>query len=202
MRDILPEMPELTFDDARHTYRLDGIIIPSVSTIMEPLSNAKYKGISESTLSRAADKGTGVHNAIENWTKYGIEDILEEHRPYFDAFLQWWEETKPEVVGSECRVYHKLMRYGGTIDLLAYIDGKLTLVDYKTTYKVSDMTCGVQLEAYAQACASHGIKVERKRILHLTKKGEFEYRPYPDMDPERWRVFGALKTVYDYLQET
>lgn len=68
----VPELPELTFEDSTHTYRLNGIVIPSVSTLMEPLTAAKYKGISEATLDRAADKGTSVHNAIENYIKFGM----------------------------------------------------------------------------------------------------------------------------------
>lgn len=62
------------------------------------------------------------------------------------------------------------------------------------------MTCGVQLEAYAQALASHGIKVEQKKILHLKKDGRYDDRSYPANDAQRWRVFGSLKCVYDYIQ--
>lgn len=195
-----PELPELTFDDESHIYRLDGNDIPSVSRIMEPLKDANYAGISEKTLQHAADKGSSVHNSIENFVKFGIEDVAPEHRMYFNAFLDWWEEAKPIVVGSEIRIYHKILRYGGTIDLLCYIDGKLTLIDFKTTYTISDMSCGVQLEAYAQALASHGIIVEQKRILHLKKDGNYKLRPYPANDSQRWRVFGALKCVYDYIK--
>ena len=32
-----PELPELTFEEKRHIYRLDGVQIPSVSKLMEPL---------------------------------------------------------------------------------------------------------------------------------------------------------------------
>ena len=198
--DSFPILSELDFDESTHTYRLDGEVIPSVSTIMEPLSGAKYAGISERTLSKAADKGSSVHNSIENWLKFEIEDVNPEHRGYFDAFKEWWGKDKPEVVGSEVRFYHKILRYGGTGDLLAYINGKLTLVDYKSTYALSDMTCGVQLEAYAQALASHGIYVEQKKILHLKKDGKHSERSYPVNDSTRWRVFGALKCVYDYIQ--
>lgn len=196
-----PEIPELTFDDARHIYRLDGVEIPSVSRIMEPLKDANYAGISERTLQRAADKGTSVHDSIENFVKFGIEDVNPEHRVYFDAFLDWWDKERPAVVGSEIRIYHKVLRYGGTIDLLYYdIDGRLILLDFKTTYTVSDMSCGVQLEAYEQALASHGIKVDGKKILHLRRTGKFKVYDYPAGDSKRWRVFGALKVVYDYIK--
>lgn len=194
----IPEMPELRFDEKSHIYRLDGVEIPSVSRVMEPLKASSYAGISEKTLARAADKGSSVHNSIENWLKFGIDDIPEEHRPYFDGFLEWWDEYQPEVVASEVKTYHKLMRYGGTIDLLAYIGGKLTLIDFKTTYRLLEKSCGVQLEAYAQALASHGITVEEKYILHLKKDGKWAYPEFPAKDPVRWRVFSALKCVYDY----
>lgn len=196
----VPELPELTFDDGGHVYRLDCIEIPSVSRIMEPLKDANYAGISERTLQRAADKGTSVHDSIENFIKFGIEDVNPEHRNYFEAFLEWWDEVRPIVVGSEIRIYHKLLGYGGTIDLLCYIEDKLTLIDFKTTYKVSDMSCGIQLEAYAKALESHGIVVDQKMILHLKRDGKFKPIFYPANDSKRWRVFGSLKVVYDYIK--
>ena len=196
---LAPEFPELTFDETPHIYLLNGHQIPSVSSVMEPLNRAKYGGISEKTLETAAEKGTAVHNAIENYLKFGFIDIPPEHQMYMDAFLEWFNGAKPEVVGSEIRMYHKLMRYAGTCDLLCYIEGKLALVDYKSTYTVSEMTCGVQLEAYAQALASHGIKVDWKLILHLKRDGKNAVHEFPQGDVKRWHVFGACKTVYDYV---
>lgn len=195
----VPDFPELVFDEVPHIYLLDGIQIPSVSNVMEPLNRVKYDGINEKTLERAAEKGTAVHNAIENYLKFGFIDIPPEHQPYMDAFLDWWKLMNPVVVGSEIRMYHRLMRYAGTCDLLCYIEDELNLIDYKTTYTVSEMTCGVQLEAYAQALASHGIKVARKRILHLKRDGSHKFIEFPANDAVRWRVFGACKTVYDYV---
>ena len=189
----------LEFDDATHTYRLDGFEIPSVSAIMEPLSRSKYAHISEEILERAASRGTAIHNSIENWIKFGIEDVPLEYQGYFEAFRKWWEQYKPTVIASEARICHFLMRYGGTVDLLAGVENAVSLIDFKSTSTISDMTCGVQLEAYAKALENIGVKVERKRILHLKKNGEFEYREYPINDLLRWRVFGALKTVYDYI---
>lgn len=144
----VPELPELTFDEASHIYRLNGDIIPSVSKLMEPLKDQCYGGISKRTLENAANKGSSVHNSIENWIKFGIDDIPSEHRGYFNGFMEWWKQYKPRVFGSEVRIYHKLMRYGGTIDLLCEIGGLLELIDFKTTYTLLEMACGVQLEAY------------------------------------------------------
>lgn len=102
----VPELQELTFDEASHIYRLNGDIIPSVSKLMEPLKDQCYGGISKRTLENAAIKGSAVHNSIENWIKFGIDDIPSEHRGYFNGFMEWWKQYKPRVFGSEVRIYH------------------------------------------------------------------------------------------------
>ena len=103
----VPELPELTFDETSHIYRLNGDIIPSVSKLMEPLKDQCYGGISKRTLENAAIKGSAVHNSIENWIKFGIDDIPSEHRGYFNGFMEWWKQYKPRVFGSEVRIYWK-----------------------------------------------------------------------------------------------
>ena len=194
-----PALPELSFDEGPHVYRLDGEVIPSVSQIMEPLSKAKYKGIPDRVLAKAAGRGDAVHNAIENWLKFGFVDIPREFEGYMEAFLDWWGKMNPEPVGSELKTYHKIHRYAGTVDLLCNIGGKLVLIDYKTTAQVSEMTCGVQLEAYAKALESHGIKPEEKRILQPKKDGSWKEYMFPANDVKCWRVFGACKTLYEYI---
>ncbi len=197
---VVPEFPELTFDQGAHLYKLNGEIIPSVTQIMEPLSKKKYEAISERTLRQAAEKGEAVHEGCENWLKFGIEDVPAEYMGYFRAFKDWWFTRNPELVGSEIRIYHRLHRYAGTIDLLLYIDGVLTLVDIKTTWNLEEKMCRTQLEAYAQALASHGIYVQDKRILHLKRDGKWRDPKFEVKDAERLSVFMALKIVYDDLK--
>lgn len=110
----IPKFPELTFDEGTHIYRLRGAELPSVTTVMKPLSSEVYGGVDEWVMERAAGRGTAVHNAIENWSLYGIEDIAPEYRGYFDGFLAWVQDMKPTVLGNECRLYHKALRYQTT----------------------------------------------------------------------------------------
>ena len=196
----LLNIPELTFEDATHTYRLNGAEIPSVSRIMEPLSSFEYQGVDDKTLERAANRGTSVHNSIKDWLLFGIDTTNPEYRGYMDGFLDWWEFVKPVLIASEMRVYHKLFRYGGTVDLLANIDGDITLIDYKTTSRLIDKNCRVQTEGYSQALGSHGIVVKSKHILHLQSNGKWKFPEFPAKDAEAWRVFSGLKTVYDYIR--
>ena len=194
----LPDLTELAFDEGPHVYRLEGQKIPSVSNIMEPLKDALYGGISDKVLKRAASKGSAVHYSIENWLKYDFEDVPSEHRGYLDAFMDWWRMKHPKVIGSEVRMYHKTRRYAGTADLICEIGGELCLYDYKTTYTVSEMTCGVQLEAYSRALETHGVSLERKRILHLKKDGKWKEHDFPIGDTVRWKVFEALDDLRNH----
>lgn len=198
---VLPHTPELAFVESTHTYTLYGQKIPSVTQLMAPLTAAAYNGIDTEVLNRAADKGTEVHEAAENYANFGIEDISPEHRGYFDGFREWFDEVKPVVVSTEFQTYHKYLIYGGTVDLLAYIDDMLYVIDYKTTYRVEKMLTRVQLEAYKQALLSHGIPVTRKAVLHLQKTGRAKLLEYEPDDEKAWEVFGSLVNVNNFICE-
>lgn len=195
----LPNTPELDFVESTHTYTLYGQKIPSVTQLMAPLSAAVYNGINTEVLNKAADRGTEVHQAAENYANFGIEDISPEHRSYFDGFRKWFDEVQPVVVSTEFKTYHKYLIYGGTVDLLAYIKDKLYVIDYKTTYSVEKMLTRVQLEAYKQALISHGIPVQRKAILHVRPDGTAKLREYEPDDSEAWEVFGSLVNVNNFI---
>ena len=62
----VPTFEELTFEEEKHIYRLDGKYVPAVSTVMKPLSQVLYKDVDEAILNKAAERGTAVQNAIEN----------------------------------------------------------------------------------------------------------------------------------------
>lgn len=200
MVERIPTFPELEFEEKGHVYKLDGSIIPSVTTLMEPLSKKQYDGIDPAILDRAAARGTAVHNAIENYLEFGVEDIAPEYAGYFEAFLKWYRKNNPKVLSTEHRVYHKILRYAGTSDLLCIEDGALDVVDYKTSASVNDMLCGVQLEGYDRAFESHGVKIDRRKILHLMRDGNYSVTTFPNT-PEYYSVLSALLTIRNYMNK-
>lgn len=197
----LPVFPELNFEEKRHIYTINGQILPSVTTVMRPLDNEVYRGIDEDVMRMAADRGTAIHNAVENYVIYGIEDIEPKHRGYFDAFLRFWAENNPEPLATESRLYHKILRYAGTADLPCVIGGKRVLIDYKTSAAVNKMLTGVQLEAYAKAYGSHGFKFDENAIVHLKNDGSYQMVRYKANDMESWEVFSSLMVVWNHIQK-
>lgn len=197
----LPVFPELRFEEERHIYTMNGQVLPSVTTVMQFLNNELYKGIDEEVMRVAAGRGTAVHNAVENYALYGIKDIEPKYGGYFDAFVKWWKENRPEPLATESRMYHKYLRYSGTADMLCIIHGKKVLIDYKTSAAVNAMLTGVQLEAYAKAYESHGFKFDEKAIVHLKKDGSYQMIRYKANDLESWEVFSSLMVVWNHIKK-
>ena len=196
----IPQFPELSFNEFNHTYRLDELIIPSVTTLMKPLSDDFYRAVDPEVLEKAAKRGTAIHNAVENFAQFGIEDIPPAYAGYFQAFRTWWELRQPEVLATECRVYHKILRYAGTADLICVIGGRVTLVDYKSSAQVNSKLCAVQLEGYDRAFESHGVKIDDRMILLLSRDGRYSEVPF-QRNARCWSVLSALMTVRNYMNE-
>lgn len=192
-------MPELEFEETAHAYMMGGRRVPSVTQIMEPLSRHEYGTVNPAVLEKAATRGTMVHKSIENFIRYGLDISEPEYGGYMQGFTEWWEKNSPSEPFPEVKIYHKTLMYAGTADLVSVIGGMVILTDFKTTSKVIEKSVRVQLEAYAQALASHGVQVDGKRILHLSKDGHWKEYFYPAKDTEAWSVFGSLKSIHDYI---
>ncbi len=197
----IPKFPELAFDERHHLYMLNGIQIPSVTTVMRPLSQAYYGAIDDNILAAASKRGTAVHQAIENWLKFQVDDVPPEHEGYYRAFRLWWEEKAPQLIDAESRVYHRALRFAGTTDLSCVIDKKVVCVDFKTSAQILEMLTRVQLEAYARAYDSHSFKFDAKAIVQLRKDGQYEMIWHQPGDIEAWEVFGSCLALYNYLKK-
>lgn len=169
--DQIPQQPGLAFEEKTHQYILNGMqVLPSVTTLMKPLSDTLYAGIRPETLQAAAERGTEVHSAIEDYVTLGITDISEARRGYFEAFLRWMKDYNVQPLSVEHRAYHPALGYAGTLDMLCTLSKSdtdpqvLTLVDFKTSATVNKMLTGVQLEAYEHMLPPRSIR--RTRPLH------------------------------------
>ena len=63
----------LEYIDETHTYIFNGIILPSITQILKLKFGNKYKDVSDEVLKRASEKGTRVHQAIEDYEVRNID---------------------------------------------------------------------------------------------------------------------------------
>ena len=116
---------KVTFDEETHTYTVDGVEVPSVSTILgETLFKRKYSGVNPEILNAAALWGNQVHVAIEDKNPMLLNETQEQR---YNEFWQIIEEEKLDIISQEEIVFyeHKFFeivyigRQGGHDDLSA-----------------------------------------------------------------------------------
>ena len=126
---------------------------------------------SQAIKSAAGDKGSKVHNAIEdllsgkelkmedkylNPSTREPEELTVEEWEAIMSFQSWWETTKPELISKEFVVFSDKNNYAGTVDLLCKIDGRVWLIDFKTGQSIWP-EYELQVSAY-----KHAIEESRK----------------------------------------
>lgn len=120
----------------------------------------------------AGTRGTGIHNIAPKLIKDINADYLEVYEPYIKGLKKFIQEHKPEEMFSEKVV--KSFKYGiaGQFDWLLNVKGEAWLVDIKTSAGIYPEH-GLQLAFYEQALLEEGIKVDKRKILHLPGNGKY-----------------------------
>ena len=158
---------ELEYIDESHTYLVDGVIVPSVTQLLAKKFGHKYDGINPEVLKRAAEKGTAVHNAIEEWCKHGTESDLPEL--YNFRFLQ--RQYNFEVLANEIPVIlfdNESPIACGRLDLVLKMGDETGLADIKRTSALDKEYLGYQLNIYRLAYQqTYGEDITFLRGVHL-----------------------------------
>ena len=179
----LPQLP-IEFEPVNHIYTVEGAKLPSVTQIMEPMSLILYRGIPWDVLAAAADRGTRVHEQVSNFIRFGLLEEDDDTAPYLMAYQAFSERYRPVWIASEYRVFHKLMRYSGTVDLLGFVepdDGTgIDVVDIKATRQFHKVMLSTQVSAYAEAVKSHGVIVRERYGLQLCGDGKYRFERVAD----------------------
>ena len=181
---------DLEYDDKAHSYKVEGIKVPSVTRVVDgcfpkdlthwalSIGQEEY----DKVISEALEVGNDTHQWIEHYIKYGHactepEDYISKS---VNAFLDWTTEYNPEWVDAERKIYCDKYKYAGTVDAVAKINGRVCVIDFKTSKKVYK-PYHLQVTAYAQAIKRmDGLRRwPLGMILRLDKEtGEFEQKVF------------------------
>jgi hypothetical protein len=172
-------MDGLEFNEAEHTYKFQGRLVESVTTVLKPLTS--YHMIHPVKLEEARQRGNAVHKMVELWCK---DDLDEKSLPlWMIPALEQWKSfvkyTKFKVISSEMRVYHPQFKYAGTLDLYGCMNEKdNAIVDIKRSFGAGGVI-GYQLAAYKEAHTNGDTKCKRF-ALRLREDGAFKLLEYKD----------------------
>jgi len=157
----------LEYYDDEHLYLVDGVIVPSITTILKTKFGRKYDHVTEATLKRASEQGTAVHEAIEAYCRNGAESDRPEVRNF--KFLQ--KQYGFEVLENETPVilfYDDKPISAGRLDMVIKIGDAIGGADIKRTSTLDKDYLAYQLNLYRIAYRQcYGVEWEFLRGIHL-----------------------------------
>lgn len=151
-----------------------------------------------------ADIGTLGHSMIMCYLtgkKLDTTDYTEEQIDLagnsFLSYLNWEKPHTIEPILVETPLVSEQYRYGGTLDLLAKVDGVITLIDFKTGRALYPEH-SIQVAAYWLLALEHGYSVSNALILRIGRDETegFEVKPVENLEAN-WEVFTHCLAIYE-----
>jgi len=133
---------------------------PSVTTVLG-IESAVYltewrdkvgHAVADEISRKAAARGTKVHAACEQYLegKKYTWNVFDENTAEMFSYLVPTLDSIQEVHALETRLYSDMLETAGTVDLIAKVDGEMTIIDWKTSgrFKTRD-----DIHGYFAQCA-------------------------------------------------
>jgi genome maintenance exonuclease 1 len=177
----LPHITRKTTPEGRRYFTPTGEAYPSVTTVLGILSRASIAAwrkrvgpeVANKISSQAARRGTAVHKICENYID-NKEDWKEGVQPanmyMFNTMRNVIDKKINNIWFQEAFLYSDELETAGQVDCIAEYDGKLSIIDFKTSRKIKKVehvqNYFMQVSFYAKAFEERtGIKCERGVVL-------------------------------------
>lgn len=191
---------KLTFDEEKHEYRLNGILLPNVTTILQEMGLLFFPGI-ENPLDRERNLkfGKAVHKATELWDKQDL-DMNMLSQPLVPYLEQWIAFRKHfEVWDIEQPVYCKRWSFATTPDRTGIFKDMPTDCEIKTGNEYAPVT-KLQTAGHLIALKErYPEKRFRKRIAVILSPDKYRIEEYKDKSD--LEVFIACRQIYNFKKK-
>src|SRR5215471_13422532 len=151
---MTPEMDGsyvLEFEPSDHVYRVNGIVIPSTTQILDNAGlSPDYSIIQPRVLKHARERGLHVDLACDLFDEDDLDwsSVSGEAVGYVSAWARFRADHDYRPHASQIPLYHPEYNYAGTLDSVGQLAGQWVVVERKSTARMYD-TYGLQLGAYA-----------------------------------------------------
>lgn len=174
-----------------------------VEAYVERLKRMAAEELEHERIAReAADEGKEVHALIEWRMRKALgEDLprpqVSEAASFREAgWLDWSKSVGLKPVAVEARVVNRALGYCGTLDLLAEVEGSVSLLDWKRARNIYE-SHHLQSIAYRMALEDLGFAPMPGYVLLMPPGGEPELAPCSDTQETR-DSFLACLTLYNW----
>lgn len=169
-RISVPKLEQITAADGQRVYNTPtGARYPSVTTMLGHFSRAKINewrnqvGHEQAnTIARvAAGRGTGLHLAAENYlNNYDPWKDVKFVNPLVREMFRTMHPQLDNIDNIHCqetRLFSHYLRLAGTVDCVAEWNGKLSIIDFKSSTKPKQRDW---IHSYFMQCAAYAIMYE------------------------------------------
>ena len=184
---ITEKQSDVQFDDATHTYTVDGVVVPSVTQVLTAAGMVDSRWFNQD----ARDRGRTVTVAIELHSKGELVTVPGGYEGYVEAWVKFLADTGFVPRHVEKPVFNDIYGYAGTPDVEGHVPGakRRLIVDVKT---------GCDAPHYPIQTAGYGMIYARTHdrwCVFLEKNGTYSIRQHTN--PHDYDVFiAALKIVH------
>ena len=189
-------------------YKFSDFLVPSVTSILR-VSRPKQIFNYSSKQADSFEIGNLMHEYLDCYvTDKKVEDLDSENSKIAlklcEVIINNIFPKVDSFISTEATV-HNNHEYAGTLDLLALVDGKLTIIDYKSSYRPKSALQidehFQQLAAYALAHDNmHNTKIEQA-MLFVAYKESYKH----DIHTADLSLFNGYKSMWnetlDYFKE-
>ena len=206
--ELSDDHKQITLPDSRY-YRRHGEYYPSVTYVLQAYPKGKHfedwlKKVGYSAdwiVKKAGEEGTATHLLIEKYlNEHGYPKMDPIIWQMFLRFVDFWETYKPTLIETEVHLFSDELKVAGTCDLICEIDGKLWVIDFKTSNHLQT-TYDLQSAVYAQMYKEcYGKEADRIGILWLKSKSRGQDNSGKRIKGKKWEMYESPRTQEENLE--
>jgi len=182
--DIDYDLETETINGKRFYKTPEGLLYPSVTTITSQHGKDKIlewrKRVGEEEANRistkASNRGTKVHKICENYLNneedYARTNPAHIHKTMPDTIAMFkslqplLDEHVNNIHALEIPLYSHHLRVAGRVDCIAEYDGKLSIIDFKTSSKLKDESW---IKGYFMQCSAYAVMYEERTGIPVSQ---------------------------------
>lgn len=169
----LQRLQRVTTEEGRFYQTPSGRAYPSVTTITGLLNKQAIidwrnrVGAEEANRisSRAANRGTKIHSLCESYLNNEHVEPDFFHKEMWDTLLPELRKIN-KVHCLESPLYSDHLEVAGTVDCIAEYDGKLSVIDFKTSKRIKDRD---DISNYFMQCSAYAVAFEERTGIPVSR---------------------------------
>ena len=197
----------------------DGKQVPGVTTVISRFKDSgglihwawnlgmegkDYRDVRDS----AADAGTLAHKMVqlhviggnyEDALRGYENDVIEPALAAFGAYRTWEAQSKLQILHTEVPMVSERHRFGGRLDAIGFVEGKRSLVDWKTansTYPDHLIQMAAYKELWEENHPDEPIEGGYQLCRFARNQGDFSHHYFADLS-EGWELFLLYRQAYE-----